>query len=94
MRTGSWNTDMCSPIISLVITQFEPDPRFEEAKDFIKSGAFGTYDYTDLLGSLEGNEGFGRGDYFLVGKDFPAYIECQDTVDEAYRDVKVHLITY
>eukprot|EP00250_Pteridium_aquilinum_P035837 c9988_g1_i1 orf=162-3116(-) len=68
--------------------KFIPDPRFEEAKDFIRTGVFGTYDYTDLLGSLEGNEGFGRGDYFLVGKDFPAYIECQDSVDEAYRDVK------
>lgn len=68
--------------------KFTPDPRFEEAKDFIKSGTFGTYDYTDLLGSLEGNEGFGKGDYFLVGKDFPSYIECQDKVDEAYQDVK------
>lgn len=68
--------------------KFEPDPRFEEAKDFIKSGAFGNYDYTDLLGSLEGNEGFGKADYFLVGKDFPAYIECQDSVDEAYKDIE------
>ncbi|KAH7425846.1 hypothetical protein KP509_11G073600 [Ceratopteris richardii] len=68
--------------------KFKPDPRFEEAKAFIRSGAFGKYDYTELLGSLEGNEGFGRGDYFLVGKDFPAYIECQDLVDKAYKDVK------
>lgn len=68
--------------------KFKPDPRFEEAKAFVKRGAFGTYDYSELLGSLEGNEGFGRGDYFLVGKDFPAYIECQDLVDEAYRDTK------
>lgn len=41
------------------------------------------------MGSLEGNEGYGRGDYFLVGKDFPDYIECQDKVDEAYGDQKV-----
>eukprot|EP01018_Ginkgo_biloba_P011047 Gb_26799 [translate_table: standard] len=66
--------------------KFKPDPRFEEAKDFIKSGAFGKYDYRHLLGSLEGNEGYGQGDYFLVGKDFPAYIECQERVDEAYRN--------
>jgi len=26
---------------------------------------------------LEGNEGFGRGDYFLVAKDFDSYIDCQ-----------------
>lgn len=41
------------------------------------------------MGSLEGNEGYGRADYFLVGKDFPSYIECQVKVDEAYRDQKV-----
>ena len=50
---------------------------------------FGTFNYDELLGSLEGNEGFGRGDYFLVGKDFPSYIECQEKVDEAYRDQRV-----
>ncbi|KAI4965596.1 hypothetical protein ZWY2020_051295 [Hordeum vulgare] len=67
---------------------FKPDPRFEEAKQFIRSGAFGTYDYTPLLDSLEGNTGFGRGDYFLVGYDFPSYIEAQARVDEAYKDKK------
>lgn len=41
------------------------------------------------MGSLEGNEGFGRGDYFLVGYDFPAYIECQEKVDIAYRNQEV-----
>lgn len=68
--------------------KFAPDPRFEEVKQFIRSGAFGTYDYEELMGSLEGNEGFGRADYFLVGKDFPSYIQCQEQVDEAYRDQK------
>lgn len=66
--------------------KFQPDPRFEEVKSFIRSGVFGDYDYNELLGSLEGDSGYGRGDYFLVGHDFPAYIECQDKVDEAYRD--------
>lgn len=66
--------------------KFVPDPRFEEVKDYVRSGVFGIFDYDELLGSLEGNEGFGRGDYFLVGKDFPSYIECQEKVDEAYRD--------
>ncbi|KAI3880906.1 hypothetical protein MKW92_041514 [Papaver armeniacum] len=37
--------------------------------------------YDELMGSLEGSEGYGRADYFLVGKDFPSYIECQDKVD-------------
>ncbi|OMO85889.1 Glycosyl transferase, family 35 [Corchorus olitorius] len=66
--------------------KFVPDPRFEEVKKFVRSGAFGPYSYDELMGSLEGNEGFGRADYFLVGKDFPSYIECQEKVDEAYRD--------
>ncbi|XP_038892882.1 alpha-1,4 glucan phosphorylase L-2 isozyme, chloroplastic/amyloplastic-like isoform X2 [Benincasa hispida] len=68
--------------------KFVPDPRFEEVKAFIRSGVFGSNNYEELVGSLEGNEGYGRADYFLVGKDFPSYIECQDRVDEAYRDQK------
>lgn len=66
-----------------------PDPRFQEVKEFVRCGVFGTYNYDELMGSLEGNEGYGRADYFLVGKDFPSYIECQEKVDEAYRDQKV-----
>ncbi|CAN4122100.1 unnamed protein product [Withania somnifera] len=68
--------------------KFVPDTRFEEVKAFIRTGVFGPYNYEELIGSLEGNEGYGRADYFLVGKDFPDYIECQDKVDEAYRDQK------
>ncbi|KAL8236720.1 hypothetical protein R6Q59_017801 [Mikania micrantha] len=67
---------------------FKPDPRFEEAKQFIRSKAFGNYDYEPLLDSLEGNSGYGRGDYFLVGHDFPTYIDTQAKVDEAYKDRK------
>ncbi|KAL9226164.1 hypothetical protein vseg_002007 [Gypsophila vaccaria] len=67
---------------------FVPDPRFEEVKEYVRSEVFGSYSYDDLMGSLEGNEGYGRADYFLVGKDFPSYIECQEKVDEAYRDQK------
>jgi len=69
--------------------KFVPDPRFEEVKEFVRSGVFGTYNYDELMGSLEGNEGYGRADYFLVGKDFPSYIECQEKVDKAYRDQKL-----
>lgn len=74
---------------SLFAFQFVPDPTFEEVKKFVRSGVFGSNSYDELIGSLEGNEGFGRADYFLVGKDFPSYIECQEKVDEAYRDQKV-----
>lgn len=65
--------------------QFTPDPRFEEAKQYIRSGVFGEYDYEALLDSLEGDSGYGRGDYFLVGVDFPGYIDAQTEVDKAYQ---------
>ncbi|KAI3432999.1 hypothetical protein J3R85_007175 [Psidium guajava] len=68
--------------------KFVPDARFEEVKAYVRSGVFGPYNYDELMGSLEGNEGYGRADYFLVGKDFPSYVECQEKVDEAYRDQK------
>ncbi|XP_057965560.1 alpha-1,4 glucan phosphorylase L-1 isozyme, chloroplastic/amyloplastic-like [Malania oleifera] len=61
---------------------FVLDPHFEEVKEFVRSGVFGPYNYDELIGSLEGNEGFGRANYFLGGKDFPSYIECQEKVDE------------
>ena len=69
--------------------QFTPSPQFEETKKFMKSGVFGDNDYAPLLDSLEGNDGYGRADYFLVAKDFPAYVDCQDKVDKAYREKEV-----
>lgn len=66
--------------------KFVPDPRFEEVKEYVRSGVFGPCDYSGLLSSLEGNTGYGQGDYFLVGNDFPSYIECQEKVDKAYID--------
>lgn len=65
--------------------KFKPDPRFVETLEYVRSGVFGET-FEELLGSLEGNEGFGRGDYFLVGKDFASYLEAQERVDEAYAD--------
>lgn len=64
--------------------KFKPDPRFVEAMNYIKSGEFGDFD--ELLSSLEGDEGFGRGDYFLVGYDFPSYLDAQTEVDKMYKD--------
>ncbi|XP_024164688.2 alpha-1,4 glucan phosphorylase L isozyme, chloroplastic/amyloplastic-like [Rosa chinensis] len=31
--------------------KFVPDPRFEEVKEFVRSGVFGSYNYDDLIGS-------------------------------------------
>jgi starch phosphorylase len=71
-----------------------PDPRFEEVKSFVRSGVFGSCNYDELIGSLEGNEGFDRADYFLVRKDFPTYIECQEEVDKVYKDQKASTCCY
>jgi starch phosphorylase len=65
--------------------KFVPHPLFSETMDFIKSGVFGET-FEELLGSLEGNEGFGRGDYFCVGHDFASYVEQLDAVDEHWKD--------
>ena len=65
--------------------KFVPDARFTETLEYVRSGVFGDK-FEELLGSLEGNEGFGRGDYFLVGKDFASYLEAQERVDVAYAD--------
>ncbi|KAI5073951.1 hypothetical protein GOP47_0011964 [Adiantum capillus-veneris] len=66
--------------------KFTPDPRFEETQDYILSGVFGSFNYQPLIDSLEGNSGYGRGDYFLVGYDFPSYLDAKAKVDEAYID--------
>ena len=67
--------------------KYVADPRFLEVMKYIRSGVFGD-SFEELLGSLEGNEGFGRGDYFLVGKDFASYLEAQERVDVAYANKK------
>ena len=67
--------------------KFVPPESFTAVMDCIKAGTFGEPgEFDELLWSLEGNEGFGRGDYFLVAKDFQSYIECQAKVDEAYKN--------
>lgn len=80
---------MIGVALHILYLQFMPDPRFEETKDYIKSGVFGNFDYQPLIDSLEGNSGYGRGDYFLVGFDFPSYLDAQAKVDEAYKYVLI-----
>eukprot|EP00898_Chlorokybus_atmophyticus_P004701 jgi/Chlat1/5231/Chrsp33S05080 len=71
--------------------KYTPHPKFTETLDYIRTGVFGSKksereEVEQLLGSLEGNSGYGRGDYFLVGVDFAGYIEAQEAVDAAYKD--------
>jgi starch phosphorylase len=47
----------------------------------IRSGKFGDpHEYDCLLDPIE------QGDHYLVGYDFASYLECQRTVDAAYKD--------
>ncbi|WCJ25622.1 Alpha-glucan phosphorylase 1 [Euphorbia peplus] len=55
--------------------KFVLDPHSEEVNRHVRCGVFQSNNHDELIGSLEGNEGFGQADYFLVGKDFPNYIE-------------------
>mmetsp|Transcript_8998 Transcript_8998/g.30024 ORF Transcript_8998/g.30024 Transcript_8998/m.30024 type:complete len:908 (-) Transcript_8998:222-2945(-) len=67
--------------------EFVPPASFTAVMDCIKAGTFGApNEFDELLWSLEGDSGFGRGDYFLVAKDFQSYVECQATVDAAYKN--------
>jgi len=75
--------------------QFLPDSRFTETKEWLTSEVFRPNGDTEIcqtidcvMGSLEGDDGFGTGDYFLVGHDFPSFIEAISDVDEAYKDRK------
>ena len=71
--------------------KFTPDPRFEAVVAFIRSGVFGDDEkslkiFDEMLGTLEGNSGFGRADYFCVGYDFPSYLDALAEADAMYRD--------
>jgi glycogen phosphorylase len=73
--------------------KFVPDPRFIETKDYIRSGVFNpakdaalAHAIDCVMGSLEGNEGFGIGDYFCVGYDFASFLDAMSAADEAYKD--------
>jgi starch phosphorylase len=58
------------------------DPRFENAVNMIRQGVFGWEGYfEELLQTLSGQR-----DYYLLADDFPAYLEAQEKVDEAYAD--------
>jgi len=67
---------------------FEPSEEFVEVCEWVKEGTFGV-EFAELIGSLEGNEGFGRADWYCVGADFPSYMEAQERVDAAYRDTEL-----
>lgn len=66
--------------------KFTPPKSFVDVCATLKNGPFG--DFTGLMGTLEGNDGFGRGDFFLLGYDFDTYIEAQLRVDKMYADQK------
>lgn len=63
---------------------FKPDPRFTKVIDSIAAGEFGWEDYFQpLVESVMGEVG---GDFYLLGNDFPLYLDAQEKVDECYAD--------
>merc|ERR1711972_1004561 len=54
--------------------------------EYIKGGIFG--DFEGLMSTLEGNEGYGKADWFLLGYDFDGYVDAQRRVDAMYKDQK------
>jgi len=75
---------------------FKPDSRFTEIKNWLMSKVFKSIKNMKTcqmincaLGSLDGDEGFGTGDYFLVSYDFPSFIEAILHVDETYKNINL-----
>ncbi|PRW61019.1 Alpha-glucan phosphorylase cytosolic [Chlorella sorokiniana] len=61
------------------------DPRWTEALEWVKAGAFGRADYfDDLVASV--NDMTRGNDWFLLANDFASYMDAQDEVDKLYRD--------
>jgi starch phosphorylase len=61
----------------------EIHPEMQEALDMIGSGYFSPTDpycYLPVVSALT------QGDHYRLSADYPAYIRCQEKVDEAYRD--------
>jgi starch phosphorylase len=61
------------------------DPRWTEALDMLKSGAFGRPDYFDDLVASVNDMNRGN-DWFLLANDFASYMAAQEEVDALYRD--------
>src|SRR5690606_1007805 len=63
----------------------DASPRLREALDSIASGVFSPDDphrYRDLIGGLYDH------DWFMVARDFDAYVAAQARVDDLWRDQK------
>ena len=59
------------------------DKRLEEVIGMIMSGVFGNPNvYAPIINVLSSN------DSYLVGQDFPSYLEAQDRVDSTFKDKK------
>ena len=59
------------------------NPKLRRVFNTIRNGLFGSpKDYECILHPIE------NGDHYLVSYDFESYLQCQQRVDEAYRDQK------
>lgn len=61
---------------------YKPDKRFLLVLDQIKRGSFGDpATFEPLINSLSGGN-----DHYLLGPDFPSYLQVQEKIDAAYKD--------
>ncbi|GJN23255.1 hypothetical protein PR202_gb10889 [Eleusine coracana subsp. coracana] len=57
--------------------KFMPDPRFEEVKEFVRSGVFGTYNYDELMGSWKGMKVMDVQIIFLLARTSPVTLNAR-----------------
>ncbi|KAI5081083.1 hypothetical protein GOP47_0004266 [Adiantum capillus-veneris] len=62
---------------------FQPPREFQRVLGMIRDGIFGFKDYFNALCDAVDGE---TGDYYLLGRDFLAYLEAQASVDTAFVD--------
>lgn len=61
---------------------YKPDKRFSLVLDFIKMGTFGDSKiFEPILNSLSGGN-----DHYILGPDFPSYLEAQERIDQDYQN--------
>lgn len=62
--------------------EYKPDKRFTLVLDLIKKGLFGDPSiFEPIINSLTGGN-----DFYILGPDFPSYLEVQERIDATYKD--------
>ncbi|EME27027.1 starch phosphorylase isoform 1 [Galdieria sulphuraria] len=64
--------------------EFQLDPRLEKVKQEIANGTFCNQKVAEpILSCL-----IPKNDFYMIGRDFPSYLEAQDAIDQAFKNRK------